>query len=221
MAPELGKIEKPEASQYTGKRKLLLVPLLYSRNEAPSELIEKLERYWEAVSGQIGNLEKQLGVICRVYHENIFSSGKEGISMLEKINPEAHKMLSGKDEANLQATEDMELTQESSDWERCLMVSGGQRVRDKVSEFYLESSRKRYEHIAQTIDNTLKEGETGILFIQESHRVQFPKDVEVFNIYPPVLDEIYRWLRDYSGEISEEKENSSEDKEESSNESQD
>jgi len=26
--------------------------------------------------------------------------------------------------------------------------------------------------------------------------VQFPPDIEVFSVAPPVLDEIHRWLRD-------------------------
>ena len=37
-----------------------------------------------------------------------------------------------------------------------------------------------------------------LLFIREGHRVQFPPDIEVFSVAPPVLDEIHRWLRDRS-----------------------
>ena len=186
---------------------------MYSSPEAPAELSEKLGRYWKAIREQIKTLERQMGTISRIYHETMFSGGEEGMNILEKVSPEVCKILADRSEAVLQATEDMELTQESSDWERCLMISTGQKVREKVNEFYLESSRKRFEHIAQNIYNTLKAGETGILFIQESHRVQFPKDVEVFNIYPPVLDEIYRWIRDYSARMSagtEEEQNSAE-----------
>jgi hypothetical protein len=28
--------------------------------------------------------------------------------------------------------------------------------------------------------------------------VQFPQDIEVFSVAPPVLDEIHRWLRESS-----------------------
>jgi hypothetical protein len=65
-----------------------------------------------------------------------------------------------------------------------------------VSEFYIEASRKRYEHISKRIDETLKANEIAILFIREGHLVQFPEDVEVFSVSPPTLDEIRRWLRD-------------------------
>ena len=37
MAEELGKIERPEAATYSGKRKLYVVPLLYRWPEAPEE----------------------------------------------------------------------------------------------------------------------------------------------------------------------------------------
>ena len=67
-----------------------------------------------------------------------------------------------------------------------------------VSAFYRKSSRKRYEHIARRIDETLKTNEVAILFIREGHMVQFPQDIKVFSVAPPVLDEIHRWLRDRS-----------------------
>jgi len=56
--------------------------------------------------------------------------------------------------------------------------------------------KKRYEHIARKIEETLKEDEAGILFIREGHLVQFPADVEVFSVAPPELDEIHRWQRE-------------------------
>ncbi|MFC1989050.1 hypothetical protein ACFLVW_00555 [Chloroflexota bacterium] len=97
----------------------------------------------------------------------------------------------------MEATEDRELAEESMDWERCLLMGFmSEKVAKMVSEFYVEALRKRYEHIAQRIDETLKADEVGMLFIREGHSVQFPKDVEVFSVVPPALDEIYRWMRD-------------------------
>jgi len=201
MAEEIGKIEKPPAENFAGRRKLFLVPLLFSGKEAPQDFVGKFERYWDEVREQIEKLEEKLGKVSRTYHETIFIGGKEGMKILEKLNPKSYEITKSKSEGGkcLQATENSDLAQESTDWERCLMVAFSEKVRGKVSEFYLESSRKRYEHIARTIDETLKEGEIGVLFIREGHRVQFPSDLEIFNIYPPALDEINRWLRDYPG----------------------
>ncbi|MFC1949965.1 hypothetical protein ACFLW0_07335, partial [Chloroflexota bacterium] len=71
MAEELGKIEKPEAEQFKSKRKLFLVPLLYSWEEAPAEYKEKFELYWQQVKEHIANLESKIGTVTRIYHESI------------------------------------------------------------------------------------------------------------------------------------------------------
>jgi len=38
--------------------------------------------------------------------------------------------------------------------------------------------------------------QAGLLFIREGHLAQFPKDIEVFSVAPPALDEIHRWQRE-------------------------
>jgi len=70
-----------------------------------------------------------------------------------------------------------------------------EKVFNQVFELYSQSQNKRNEHIAKRIDETLKEGECGILLMREGHHVQFPPDIEVFYVSPPGLDEIKRWLR--------------------------
>jgi len=75
-----------------------------------------------------------------------------------------------------------------------------EKVARMVSDFFAEASKKRYEHIARRIDETFKENEVALLFIREGHRVQFAPDIEVFSVFPPALNDITRWLRDYSPE---------------------
>jgi hypothetical protein len=60
----------------------------------------------------------------------------------------------------------------------------------------MEIGKKRNEHIARKIDETLKDNEIGILLMRENHQVQFPPDIQVFYVAPPALDEIKRWLRE-------------------------
>ena len=45
MAEPLGKIEKPEAKEFASKRKLYLVPLLFTGKNAPEDYVEKYQRY--------------------------------------------------------------------------------------------------------------------------------------------------------------------------------
>jgi len=198
MAEELGKIEKPEAEQFKGKRKLYVVPLLFSAEDAPQEYVEQFNLYWEQVSRHIANLESKISKVSHVYHEAITLAGEEGMKLVEKLNPASHQIAKGKCQggAVFEAVEDKELADEAMDWERFLLMGFiSHKVAKMVSEFYFEALRKRYEHIAQIINETLKPGEVGMLIIREGHMVQFPPDIEVFSVAPPALDEIHRWQR--------------------------
>ncbi len=201
MAEELGKIEKPEAGQFREKRKLYLVPLLFSWEGAPAEYVEKFNLYWQQVREHVANLESKIGKVSRVYHESITTAGEDGLKTLEKLNPSSYQLIKDKCQsgAEFETAEDTEAAEESIDWERHLLMGFiSPKVAKIVSEFYVEASRKRYEHIARRIDEALKANEVGMLFIREGHRVQFPQDIEVFSVAPPALDEIHRWQRDRS-----------------------
>ncbi len=196
---ELGKIEKPEAERFRGKRKLYLVPLIFCGKEAPVEYVDRFTLYWQQVSQHIANLESKIDRIKHVYHESIAESGEEGLKVIEKICASSYEISreKGKSSAVIEATEDRELVEESIDWERSLLMGFvSEKAARVVSQLYMEVTRKRYEYIAKKIDETLKEDEVGVLFIREGHMVQFPKDIEVFSVAPPALDDIHRWQRD-------------------------
>jgi len=216
MTEQLGKIEKPEAEQFKGSKKLYLVPLIFSGEDTPPEYKERCHRYWQQVAEQLASLEEKIGKVNRVYHESISLSGEEGMKLAEKINQSCYQIAKSKcdDEATFEAFEDRELLEEIIDWERCLLLGFVTvKVASKVSEFYTETSKKRYEFMISRITETLKDNEAGLLFITEGHRLQFPKDIEVFSISPPGLDEIHRWLRDEASKEKETREEEARDKE--------
>jgi len=207
MAEELGKIEKPEAQRFKGKRKLYLVPLIFQGKDAPVEYVDKFNLYWQQAQEQVIKLEAKIGRAGRIYHESITIAGEDGLKVIERLNLKSYQIASQmcQNGAQLEAVEDEELLKEAMDWERCLLLGFmTEKVAMKVSEFYLEASRNRYQHIAHRIEETIEPGEAGILFIREGHMVQFPPDIEVFTVSPPVLDEIHRWLRDRSSATGDE-----------------
>ena len=207
MAEELGKIEKPEAGQFREKRRLYLVPLLYSWEDAPVEYAVKYGLYWEQVREHVANLESKMGTVNRIYHESVTVAGEEGLKILEKLNPASSQVVQEKCHggAQFKMMEDRELVEENMDWERHLLIGFlTEKVANIVSQFFSETLRKRYEHIARRINETLKENESALLIIREGHMVQFPADIEVFMVSPPVLDEIHRWLRDHRTEKKDE-----------------
>ncbi len=77
-----------------------------------------------------------------------------------------------------------------------------QRVLTIVYDNYTQAVIKRNGSLVEKIDQALKADETGILFIREDHHLQFPKDIQVFYVSPPALDDINRWLRDRSAQAS-------------------
>jgi len=203
MPEELGKIEKPQASEFKEGRKLYFVPLIYSGRESPEDFLEKFNRYWNQVENQLGALELKLGKIALIYHELIPVSGEEGIKTIKELNEKCYDVIKNRLDkgAQLEATEEDELLKELMDWSRCLAIGlQSQKAFGRIYESYTEVSKKRNEHIAQQIDQTLKADEIGILFMREGHQVQFAPDIQVFYVSPPALDEIKRWLRDHEAQ---------------------
>jgi len=208
MSEELGKIEKPPAEEFKKGRKLYFVPLLYCGGKPPAEYLEKYNKYWEQVENQISELETKLGNISKIYHEFISSGGKDGSKSLKDLNDKSYKITKARLDkgARLIAVEESELLTELLDWSRCLATGlQNQKVIARIYESHFEVSKKRNEYIARQIDETLKADETGVVFMSEGHQVQFPSDTEVFYVAPPALDEIRRWLRDYSTQPKKEK----------------
>ena len=199
MPEQLGKIERLEVERFKQGKKLYLVPLVYSGEEASDEYKEKCGRYWQQVAEQLTNLTSKIGRVNRVYHESIYQSGEDGMKAVERLNPSSYHIVKIQcdNSAIFETVEERELSEEVMDWQRCLMIGFiSDKVVKKVSEFYVEAVKKRNELIAKKISETLKDDEAGLLFIREGHSVQFPSDIEVFSIFPPALDEIHRWLRD-------------------------
>ncbi|HID64998.1 MAG TPA: hypothetical protein EYP49_19945 [Anaerolineae bacterium] len=196
MTETTEKAEKPQPKHFG--RKLYLVPLVFALKDSPPGYAEKLEAYWGEVRNHLRNLEARFGKIGKVYHESVPLGGEEGLKLVEQLNEKVHRMLRRKCQqgAEFVALEDRDLFEETMDWRRCLAVVLSGPVLRKVSEFYQEASRKRYELMAKRIDETLKDEEAGVLIIGEDHAVQFPPDIQVFYVAPPALDELHRLLRE-------------------------
>lgn len=201
MSEELGKIERPPAEGFQEARKLYLVPLVFVHVEAAPGLAERVNKYWDQVEAQIGNLETKLGAVKKVYHELIPVGGEEGAKAIKALNEGSYRIAGARLErgAELQPLEEAETLAEFMDWGRCLAVGlQSHKVFATVYESYVEAQKRRNEYASKQIDSSLKEGETGLLLMTEGNRVQFPSDIQVFYVAPPALDEITRWHREHA-----------------------
>lgn len=207
MVEELGRISRPASANYQGKRKLLLAPLVNLAappESVPSEGVEILDRYWEQVDVQVRAVQNALGSITHVYHENLPEGGAAGLGYLEATAQGSHGLAARLVEAGavLETTESIEILAESLDLQRCLMQPlMSPEVASRLQEWFGDASRRRYEFVAEAINTTLGDDETGLLLINERHQVQFPSDIEVIYVAPPALDEFRRWLQNWGEQL--------------------
>jgi hypothetical protein len=200
MAQELGKIERPTAASFEGTRKLFLVPMVFSPPEPPADYVGMLERYWAGARNQVRRLADRTGRVQHIYHEGVTQEGEPGLNVIKQISPRGYALINEfvqEDQAKVEAFEDPDTFYEALDWQRCLM-SGlmSRKVMDLAMNGYRDATRKRIEEMTRRIDTTLQQGETGLLVMPEENSLQFPKDIQVFYVAPPALDDIHRWLRD-------------------------
>lgn len=196
---ELGRIEKPEAGYFEGKRKLYCVANIYPIEDAPDDYKDLLNKYWDEVAQHIQKLELA-GKIKKIFCEMIYLEGNEALDALSRLNEKASITIRKKIEEGgiLLPLENMDIFGPYIDWANCLKVVLTKEVFSKIYEFFSEISEKRLKHILETIDSNLKENEAGLLIMKDEDRakLQFPKDIEVFLVTPPSYDNIIRWFRE-------------------------
>ncbi|MFB3097845.1 MAG: hypothetical protein ACE1ZZ_04125 [Dehalococcoidia bacterium] len=203
MSQELGRLDRPAAHQFAGKRKLFLLPLIHAPGVEEPAAKELLDKFWDQTRQQIASLESGLGRLRHIFHETLTEGGESGLKQLEMSNSRSHRFVQEKCQAgaSLIAIEEAELMMETLDLRRFLMMPlASQRVDQRIQEWFAESNRERYKHIAERIDASLGEDQVGLLLISEGHQVQFPSDLEVFYVAPPALDEFRRWFQNWLAE---------------------
>ncbi|MFQ6050072.1 MAG: hypothetical protein ACE5K4_00085 [Candidatus Hydrothermarchaeota archaeon] len=179
-------------------RTLIYIPRMYSRNEferlaskVPEDFEERSNEYWDYVEEKLGPLMK-LRRIHKVYHESLCESGDEGLKTLSSFDKRNYSIVKKLIEsgAELQTTEDRLLIAETKEWFE------QSKSNPLLLELYEESMRERSEHIARIIDQTLKDGETGAIFVDSELKINLPGDIRVIRMcrFDP-SDYLNVWLR--------------------------
>ena len=184
-------------------RNLYCVPLIFPG--VPEELTIK---YWKDVEDQITKLEGTFGQVKKLYHEANFYAEEEGLRNIHRINERASEFINSKvkNGAIVQPLEERETVLEIYDCQLFFTLGLSSKVvSEKVSKMvpeimgiYEQAIRNRREHIPQQIMDTLPEGETGLLIMREEERaiIQFPPEINVILVMPPVLSEIDIWQKE-------------------------
>lgn len=152
----------------------------------------EIEKFWDVVEAELDALDLDYGKV-RIYQDGLPSGGELGIKIVETAaasgsrNYRIIKKLIDKG-ATLEATESADLLLKEYTHIKAFVSaeSMGERedARHQCGKVMDELLEARDEFIAKRINESLKEGETGILFIGAIHKVEprLPADIHVVHI---------------------------------------
>jgi len=201
---ELGRIEKVTISKSEGKsKKLVEVPLLYYKQsielDLPAEYNSKIDQFYDSLTEWIKQLNEKVGNIKKIYIESITETEEAAILQFKKLTDKNERLLQMIESflelgAKLQKTEDKDLLLEYLEW---VNTVNSPEALDITLEYLLETKKERTNFIVKRIEETLLDQEIGTLFItfDLKETINYPNEIEVIRFYPPVLDDILRFLK--------------------------
>lgn len=213
---ELGKIEKPEASNFSAKRKLYVVPTLpFEELSMQYDIGMKVERFWGEVKEKINYFSSTYGNINTLYIEGITEDQKAGQEYLEKLGKENnyYKLLKdlidkgavirGIEKSGLMEKLKLLFEEYSKSFlpeiKEFHMGYYGKDINfDGWREYLVKNITEMQDEMGKSATRILGElppDSSGILIITDGRPVEFPEGIDVFQIRPPAFDEIERNIR--------------------------
>ncbi len=218
MSKEIGKIDKPAAENTILKRKIYLVQNIQNYFPENNEFKTLLEEYWDAISDQLDKMESTAGIITNIYIEGMWQSFQEVEKIIQESSPASLKLIKTRigSGSNYIPIEEESIYKRLIDLTRIVQLGFvSEKIKTLIEEQYSETVSERQIHIKTTIDQ-LQLGEAG-LFMLSSVNHKFTDDIEIFNIMPPALDKINRWLQNNQQTVATQQEKDREESEEGQN----
>lgn len=218
---ELGKIDKPDAEKFTEKRKLYVVPILPFEEMTSQFNLEtaKIERFWGEVREKIEHFLSVYGNINTLYIEGVSEDKEHDIKLFEKYGTESNhykllkklvendakirgidkEALHGKlrlvyEEYSKSFLPEIKEIHEGFYGKEIDFDGWRKSLTDRIQEIQGEMTKFTSDILKDMPENT-----TGILIITEGRVVEYPDNIDVFQIRPPAFDEIVRNIRDKGG----------------------
>ncbi len=153
-----------------------------------------IEGIWEGIGKQILSLKLNSRRV-RIYQDGLPVSGRE-LQILAEVAARGSRNYQIVQElvqrgATLEGTEDPALLVEEYRYIKAITTAKDRAERKRAQEEYAREGRRllreRDAFISRRIDETLKDGEVGILFLGSLHRVDqhLPADIQVEYLAPP------------------------------------
>jgi hypothetical protein len=213
---ELGKIEKPEASNFSAKRKLYMVPTLpFEELASEYDLNMKVERFWGEVREKINYFISTYGNINTLYMEGINEDEKAGQEYFEKLEKENnyYRLLknlidSGTVIKGIEKSGQMEkLKLLFEEYSKSFIPEikefhtgyyGKEINFDGWREYLVKNIQEMQDEMGKSATRIIGEllpDSRGVLIITDGRPIEFPEGIDVFQIRPPAFDEIERNIR--------------------------
>jgi len=175
-------------------RTLIYIPKMFDRGEfkkltgtIPEDFDEVSEEFWNYIEEKLKALS---GNVQRVYCKESLDDMKKILETSEgnweyKI---IRRLVEGG--ADLTTVEDPLLVAETEAWLEMMEISDDQ----GASELFKDGMREMDEYVVKRIDQTLEDGEIGVLIIDPGSKLSFPEDVRVVKMcrFDPE-DYLKRW----------------------------
>jgi hypothetical protein len=188
-------------------RILFIVPKMFAREEltrinpsVPEDYEKKSQEFWDYVAERL----KSPRVVNRIYYDSLTKGGEQTEEALKFINDNnercsvlVRELIS--DGATLQASEDRLLIEETVSWIGMLTKGASKETeQDQTTLELLEQNMSdRDKFLAKVVEETLKENETGVLFIGSGREIgrHISSDIKVIKIQPfEPADYLNSWL---------------------------
>tara|TARA_B100002052_G_scaffold123651_1_gene113656 strand:+ start:917 stop:1594 length:678 start_codon:yes stop_codon:yes gene_type:complete len=207
MSEEIGKISKPQADNVQLKRKLYLVQNIQNYFPGNKDFENLLLEYWNSISDQLDNLEKTAGTINYIYIEGMYQEYDVASKLLNENNKWCLNTIDSriKSGSNYKKIEDENNYKELIDWTRIAQLGFVSENAKKVTEKNYTNIITERSKIIHDELNGLNEGEAA-LFIISSGSHKFPDDMEIFNVIPPSLDKMNRWITENQNNLQQKNE---------------
>lgn len=194
---EIGKIERPQAEKFFEKKKLYCVNHIFFSGK-DEELKKMLDKYWTEIDEHLRRLEVA-GKIRKIFIEGLTSPSEETISSIKEINENLYNLLRKRiDEGGTVIPIEEESTFSAFvDLRNCLYIVRTKEVYERLYSYYREVAEKRFSSLKKAIMDSLEEGESALLIMDENVRsyLDLPEEIELFLVVPPSYDEILKYLR--------------------------
>ena len=218
---ELGKIEKPEASSFSSKRKLYVVPTLPFEELAMQYQLDtaKLERFWGEVREKLNYFVSTYGKISVIYLEGADETEKIGLEYFEKFGKENNhynliksfidngSVIKGIENRNFLECSKLLFEEYSKSFMQQIQeIHEGYYGKEKNFDGWREYLVKKIQEtqdemtgLASNLIGELPSDKNAVLFITDGRPIEYPEGTDVFQIRPPAFDEMARHIREKSG----------------------